>query len=138
MTHYSNSSQSIYIYLDKVVYVSHFKWKSSSLWGFTYLLRGDSSCELGRGWSCSTLADLGLFPALLPCPPGVLLDAPLEGVQGGQEAAGEESKAWDIGVWCIDWWEWGKERDGRNNSIDRAGVIVRVSVELVTFRKLAT
>ena len=35
----------------------------------TYLLRGDSSCELGRGWSYSVLADLGLFLALLPCSP---------------------------------------------------------------------
>ena len=58
------------------------------------------------------------------------------GVVGRQPS--EEPKAGDIGVWCIDWREWGKKRDGRNNSIDRAGVIVHISVGSVTFHKLTT
>ena len=68
-------------------------------------------CELGRGWSYSALADLGLFPTPLPCSPGVLLEAPLEGMQGDQEedCLCEDVKEWDTGVCRIDCWGGGRK-----------------------------
>ena len=99
-----------YITTDDVVNTTH------GIASLTYLLRGDSSWELGRGWSCSTLADLGLFPALLPCSPGVLLEAPLEGVRGGREedCLWGEPKARDTGVCRIDCWGRGRGGGSRN------------------------